>query len=328
MTVDRVGALEADIRGGPHALADLLDAYVALDGPLAAVSDRPTRVVLTGLGSSLYAASTAAAHLRAAGLPAWAEYASTGLPTAASEHLTLVAVSASGGTREVVEAARRHRGPGRVIAITNDPESRLAGEADHVLPLLAGREGAGIATRTFRATIAVLGLLAGRWLGGSPTVETLRPTVGALRAALDRRDEWLAAAADRLDGAAAIDVVGDAGDAALVRQAALMLREAPRLPATAHDTGDWLHTAVYLALPGHRAVLFSRAATDEEVVSTIDRRGGETIVVGEPVAGAAQVIPLPIASEAGRFERAIVGSVVAELLAVELWRRTTAQEVG
>jgi hypothetical protein len=74
--------------------------------------------------------------------------------------------------------------------------------------------------------------------------------------------------------------------------------------------------------------LFSGAATDEEVVSTIDRRGGETIVVGEPVAGAAQVIPLPIASEAGRFERAIVGSVVAELLAVELWRRTTAEEVG
>ena len=51
-------------------------------------------------------------------------------------------------------------------------------------------------------------------------------------------------------------------------------------------------------------------------------------MVGEPVAGAAQVIPLPIAPKAGRFERAIVGSVVAELLAAELWRRTTAQELG
>jgi hypothetical protein len=37
-------------------------------------------------------------------------------------------------------------------------------------------------------------------------------------------------------------------------QAVLMLREAPRLPAVAHDTGDWLHTAVYLAIPGHRVV--------------------------------------------------------------------------
>ena len=193
MTVDRVAALEADIRGGPHALADLLDAYAALDGPLAAVGDRPMEVVLTGLGSSLYAASTAAAHLRSAGLPAWAEYASTGLPTAASEHLTLVAISASGGTREVVEAARRHRGRGRVIAITNDPvEARRRGRPR---PAVARRSGGRrIATRTFRATIVVLGLLAGRWLGGSPTAETLRPTVEALRAALDRRDEWLAAA--------------------------------------------------------------------------------------------------------------------------------------
>ena len=31
-----------------------------------------------------------------------------------------------------------------------------------------------------------------------------------------------------------------------------MLREAPRLPAHAYETGDWLHTGVYLALPGHR----------------------------------------------------------------------------
>ena len=327
MTADRVEALEADILGGPRALTDLLDAYSAPDGPLAGAGDRPSRVVLTGLGSSLYAASTAAAHLRGSGLPAWAEYASTGVPTATADDLTLVAVSASGRTREVIEAARRHRGHGRVIAITNDLDSRLAREADHVLPLLAGREGAGIATRTFRATIAVLGLLAGRWLGGNSTAETLRRAVEPLRAALDGRDTWLMAAADRLDGAAAIDVIGDAADAALVRQAALMLREAPRLPATAHDTGDWLHTAVYLALPGHRAVLFSGAAADDEAVSAIGRRGGETIVVGEPVPGAAQVIPLPIAAESGLLERAIVGSVIAELLALELWRRTTAQEV-
>ena len=236
----------------------------------------------------------------------------------------MVAISASGGTREVVEAARRHRGRSRVIAITNDLESPLAAAADHVLPLLAGREGAGIATRTFRATVAVLGLLAGRWLGDGPTPASLRPTVDALTAVMAGRSRWLAAAADSLDGAHAIDVIGDAADAALVHQAALLLREAPRLPAVAHDTGDWLHTAVYLALPRHRALLFSGAEADAEVVATIARRGGETIVVGNPVAGAAQTIALP--ATAGRFDRAIVGSVVAELIAAESWDRTGAEE--
>ena len=76
-----------------------------------------------------------------------------------------------------------------------------------------------------------------------------------------------------------------------------MLREAPRLPATAHDTGDWLHTAVYLALPGHRALLFPGAAADAEVIATIERRGGV-------------VIRVPSATpEADPFRRAIVESV-------------------
>jgi glutamine---fructose-6-phosphate transaminase (isomerizing) len=320
---DRVALLLDDIEAGPAAFADLLDAYGAAD-ELSGVGDRPGGVVLAGLGSSRYAALTASAYLRSAGLPAWTEYASTAAPTAPRDGLVLVAISASGGTREVMEAARRQRGRSRVIAITNDLESPLAATADHVLPLLAGREGAGIATRTFRATVAVLGLLAGRWLGAGPTPASLRPTVDALTAVMAGRSRWLAAAADRLDGAHAIDVIGDAADAALVHQAALMLREAPRLPAVAHDTGDWLHTAVYLALPGHRALLFSGAEADDEVVATIARRGGETIVVGSPVGAAAMTIALP--ADAGRFERAIVGSVVAELLAAELWRRTAADE--
>lgn len=326
MTTDRVAQLRDDIQAGPEALAGLLDAYAAQGGPLAAIGGRPARVVLSGLGSSRYAALTAAAHARRGDLPAWAEHASTGVPTQPDEELMLVAISASGRTREVVAAARRHLDISRVVAVTNDPESPLAASADHVLPLLAGQESAGIATRTFRATVAVLGMLVRHWGGVGGSAASLRPTVETLQDVMDGSGTWLPAAADFLDGASAIDVIGDAADAALVHQAALMLREAPRLPAIAHDTGDWLHTAVYLALPGHRALLFSGADSDEEVVATIARRGGETIVVGDQVEGAAQTIALPLEPDSGPVERAIVASVVAELLAAELWRRTSAEE--
>jgi glutamine---fructose-6-phosphate transaminase (isomerizing) len=322
---DRVTALVADIQAGPDALDRLLAAYAAVDGPLAGIGDRPGRVVLTGLGSSRYAALTTAALLRSSGMSAWSEYASTDVPTPPAGDLALVAISASGTTREVVAAAARHRGIGRVIAITNDIGSPLAAEADVVLPLLAGTETSGISTRTFRATNAVLGMLTGHWLRGDPGVDALLPTVDALRAAIDARAAWVVEAAERLDGAVAVDVIGPAGDAALVEQAALMLREAPRLPAFAHDTGDWLHTAVYLALPGHRAVIFGGADTDEAVVRTIERRGGQTVVVGGPIPGASQVVE--IALPADRIGRVIVGSVVAELLSAELWRRTTAREM-
>lgn len=308
---DRVELLRDDILRGPAALQRLLAAYGAPDSPLSAVTaalPAGRRFALAGMGSSRYAALIAASELRASGESAWVEYASSGTPTRPAADLAFVAISASGRTAEVVAAARRHRGKSVVIAVTNDPGSALASEADHVLPLHAGEEASGIATRTFRATVAVLAMLAGR------TPASLATTVAALAVATESAEPWVSDTAAAIDGAPAIDVLADAADLGLADQAALMLREAPRLPATAHDTGDWLHIAVYLAVPGHRVLLFPGAAADAEVIATVERRGG--MVVAMPSVG----------SEADPFRRAIVESVSAELLSVELWRRTAADE--
>lgn len=308
---DRTDLLRDDILAGPAELARLFRAYDAADSPLTSVlSSLPhgRRFAFAGMGSSRYAGLLVASQLRAAGESAWVEYASSGVPTTPGEDLVFVAVSATGRTAEVVAAARRHRGQSVVVAVTNDPASALAAEADHVLPLHAGSEGSGIATRTYRATAAVLAMLAGR------TAASLSPTVADLAVAIESAEPWVSETADAIDGAPAIDVLADASLLGLADQAALMLREAPRLPAAAHDTGDWLHTAVYLAIPGHRAMLFPGAAADAEVIATVERRGG-------------MVIPVPtVVTDADPIRRAIVESVFAELLAVELWRRTSAEE--
>lgn len=311
---DRVDQLLEDILDGPTALERLLAAYGSPEAPLTrlmSAMQATSRIAFTGLGSSRYAARIAASDLRAAGASAWVEYSSTGAPTAPAPDLVFVAISASGRTAEVIASAQRHRGTSLVVVVTNDPDSELASIADHVLPLHAGVEGAGIASRTFRATVAVLAMLAGR------TPASLAPTVVDLATMIDGREAWLPDMVEALDGASAIDVLADAGILGLAEQAALMLREAPRLPAAAHDTGDWLHTAVYLALPGHRALLFRGAAADAEVIDTIERRGGA-------------VIRVPSAAEAPEpdpLRRAIVESVVGELLAAELWRRASAESI-
>jgi glutamine---fructose-6-phosphate transaminase (isomerizing) len=309
---DRVDLLRDDILGGPAALQRLLAAYDAPHSPLTAVTTAlpaGRRFAFAGMGSSRYAALIAASGFRAAGESAWVEYASTGSPTLPATDLAFVAISASGRTAEVVAAARRHRGRSVVIAVTNDPGSALASEADHVLPLHAGTEASGFATRTFRATVAVLGLLAGR------TPASLASSVADLAVAIESAHPWVPDTADAIDGAPAIDVLADASSLGLADQAALMLREAPRLPATAHDTGDWLHTAVYLAIPGHRLLLFPGAAADVEVIATVERRGG--VVLRVPRTGASP--------EPDPFRRVIVESVSGELLAAELWRRTSAE---
>jgi hypothetical protein len=104
-----------------------------------------------------------------------------------------------------------------------------------------------------------------------------------------------------------------------------MLREAPRLTAHAHETADWSHTGVYLAFPGHRAIVVAGSPADGSVVDIIAGRGGESIVIGpDAIEGAIAHIRVPPVPDP--YRRAIITSVVAELLAAELWRRTAADE--
>jgi len=302
MTADRVAAFRADMAASPGALAALLDAWVPPD-----LGGRQ-RYVLTGLGSSRFAAMLVADRLQARGVDARVAHPSVAVRMPPADDLVLVAVSASGGTHEVIDAAEVHRGTSRVVAVTNAPDGPLAQTADVVVPLHAGPEVGGIACRTFRATIAAIALLT-----GASTVAALRPAVSGLTTALDAGpDPLIEALVDALDGAPSIDVLADALDLGLAEQAALMLREAPRLPAHAWETAEWLHVGVYLALPGHRAVIFDGSPADREVVDTVERRGGG--VVRMPDQGAE---PLT---------RALVTSVALEVAAAALWDRVHADD--
>lgn len=155
-------AFWSDVLGEPAALAAMLDAYAARDSPLRALPALACRrVVLIGMGSSRFAALPAAAALRARGVHAVAELASTGVPTPPSEDLVAIAISASGATEETVEALARHAGRSHTVAITNHPDRALAEPAEVVLPLLAGEETGGVSCRTFQTTVALLHLIAG-----------------------------------------------------------------------------------------------------------------------------------------------------------------------
>jgi fructoselysine-6-P-deglycase FrlB-like protein len=206
--------------------------------------------------------------------------------------------------------------------VTNQPDSPLGAVAP-VIDLGAGRERSGIASRTFRHTIAALTLLGSEPLGID--AETLLPAVGALREVLESRAEWLPSAADVLDGGEELHVVGGGDAAGVIDQAALMFREAPRIPALAMDAGDWLHVGLYTMLPGGRLLLFGGTPYDDEVVRTVHARRGRVVGVGSH-ASVDLAVPLPIATLRDPHVRALTEPIVAELIAAELWRRTVAHE--
>ena len=97
---------------------------------------------------------------------------------------TIVALSQSGRTQDVVEYVERARAAGAfTVAITNDPASELAARADAVLPIAAGSERAVAATKTYLNQLAALGLLAAHAAG---RIRHRHGIVGAAHAASAR----------------------------------------------------------------------------------------------------------------------------------------------
>jgi glutamine---fructose-6-phosphate transaminase (isomerizing) len=310
----------ADVLSAPERLARVLDTYGGADSPLGQLpTERVERVLFLGMGSSRFAALTATAHLRAHGVDAFAELASTGLPTAPRPGTLVVGISASGGTTETIEALARHRGTGPTVAITNVPGSAIEAEADAVLPLCAGEELGGVACVSFQATLAVLLALTGRLIG-EPSVDALRGAVDAASALRVGREAWLEPLVRLARAARTVHTIAPAERISSALQSALMLREGPRIPADAAETGDWLHVDVYLSKhPGYTALLFPGSRFDGGVMEWARERRSSVIAVGAPVDGAALQVPYPGATDP--LVATLVETGVAELLAAELWRR-------
>jgi fructoselysine-6-P-deglycase FrlB-like protein len=306
-----VEGFEADILCEPEALSRVAARYgdAGLERLLSA-----RRVLFIGMGSSRFAADTAASMLRSRGVDAYCEPASTGTPQPASGDTVAVVISASGGSQETIEALNRHKGTSRVVAITNRPDSDLAGAADEAVDVLADPEQGGIACRSFACTQAVLALMCG---AGGEQVERAAESAQAL---IDARGEWLAPLADLVEGRAGVWVSGPAERFGSVQQSALMLREAPRIIADACETGDWLHVDVYLTKrPGYALLLLPGSRFDDELLGWRAQRDFEVVSIGRALKGVSMAVPFPGAEE--RLTATLVETIVAELLAAELWRR-------
>src|SRR5262249_58708953 len=116
------------------------------------------------------------------------------------------------------------------VALVNDTESPLAAACECVLRMAAGPERSVAATKTFVAALAALLRLTADWSAD-----------GALKAALDRLPDRLAAAGDLdwseaagvLEEADSLITIGRGPTLAIAREAALKLKEACNLHAEA-----------------------------------------------------------------------------------------------
>jgi fructoselysine-6-P-deglycase FrlB-like protein len=310
----------ADLEAKPARLRDL---STQIDHLWAGVdTDRP--ILLLGMGSSHYAGSVVAARLRAAGTPAVAEIASNDLLPRLRPGTLVIAVSASGGSAETLDAVRRLRdadpeGAVTFVALTNRADSELGSSCDVAVPMLAGAELGGVACRSFQHTLATL-LALPALAGRTPWPDTVRKAAEATEDLLARRDTWLARTAELLLGPDGTHVAAPARRLSSAQQSALMLREGPRLPAVGCETGDWSHVDVYLTrTTDYRLLLCGGSRWEPELIRWTKERGSTVVAVGTPAPDAAYT--LRYRHDEDDDVRLLTETLVAELLAADAWRR-------
>lgn len=306
-------------------LTDLLqipDAMAALDASAFNWPDvaGAHRIVLTGMGSSYFAALSIATRLRAAGLTVIAERSSVVATWPAANDLLVVGISASGTSAETLELMAHHHGVSRTIALTNVANSPIGSVADAVVDVAAGPEVGGVACRSYHHTLLAL-LALGNALGAL-AIDITGLAGRAAEAAADligRRAEWLEPVATTLDGPHGLWLLAPEERLGNALQAALMIREGPRRAADGCETGDWSHVDVYLTKTlDYRALVFPGSRFDHAAAEWMRLRGSMVVAVGGDFPGA---------TYAWRYRHdddplvcLLIEVLVAELLAAHWWR--------
>lgn len=265
-------------------LADALDQPDA--GAEFMASIEYTRVLILGMGSSRYAAGRVARAARARGASVVDDWASVvDLPAPASD-LLVIAVSASGSSLEVLAAADRYGGTGRLIAVTNTVDSPLATMSDAISPLHAEVEVSGAACRTYRHTIVVLERLLGLTDPGQASDELKRAADATLTLS-GSAHSWLPTLSDVLNSPDGSHLLAPAERFCSAQQSALMMRELPRRLSVACETGDWAHVDVYTTRThDYRAAVFTGSPWDTQAVEWLQSRSARYAAIGGSLAGA------------------------------------------
>lgn len=249
-----------EIFAQPHSLADLLTYYEAHPlRPLQAQADHGG-VLLTGMGASFHAASIATYQLQRQGLFAQAVEATEILhypgitPQKCS---TLIYISQSGSSGEVVPVFNSLSGSVEKIGITNDVDSPLGQYADSTLPLCAGSE-LTVATKTYLNSLALLGLLSGI------STQALRDVAlhvhNLLESAEQIRSLWLKTLAPMK----MIYFLGHGPHAFTARQSAMMVGEWAKLPAMYASIGAFRHGFLEAMNPETAIVIFAPAGVSQQ----------------------------------------------------------------
>jgi glucosamine--fructose-6-phosphate aminotransferase (isomerizing) len=171
---------------------------------------------------------------------------------------SLIYISQSGNSGEVAPLLAILEGKVELVAVTNQVESPLARQAQHVLPMCAGEETL-IASKTYLNAIAAVWMLARAWVGmaDSAALDELLHLADVVQEALDRSQAEAARLLEELDANRPLLFLGHGPHAATARQAAMTLSEWAKRSAFDHGIGAFRHGFIESVTPGIGVLIFN-----------------------------------------------------------------------
>ena len=317
-----------DILSEPERLNELARARPWQTASQELESRRFDRIVLTGMGASLFALLPAWQQLVRAGHAAW--LVETGellhsLDGLAVEGTLLIAASQSGYSAETLALAQHDRSGVTLLGLTNDPASPLGQSADITIENHAGDEEA-VSTRSYVNTLGTATGIANTITHEPDPAELLHAAADALAAHLNNWSDRIAAIKESVDHPQRLFILGRGASLAAARCGALILKEAAKCPAEALSTGQFRHGPLELAderltaivLAGHTDYDRDR---NRRLAADIRRFGGRVVWADEPAVTPEPDLPLASGDDG-------VGRALAEIVALQLVSVSIAEQTG
>lgn len=296
-----------EIRQQPETLAGTLASEARRAEKFRAVIDRkkPRLVVLAARGTSDNAAQFGRYLIEiTTGIPV--SLAAPSVHTVYGARMSykdalVVAVSQSGESTDTNQVLEQARKAGAVtVGITNESRSALAGIAEHVFLVRAGREKSVAATKTYTGQLMVFYLLAYA-LGAKIRVADLEAIPDLAASALTLEAE-VAAMVERYRFMHHAVVVGRGLNYANSLEFALKMKETSYVIAEGFSSADFLHGPIAMVEPSFPAFLFTPSGPSwpsmQEMLTRLQGLKAETVVITDrrnPAAAnlASRVISIP-----------------------------------
>jgi glutamine---fructose-6-phosphate transaminase (isomerizing) len=252
------------------------------------------RVLLTGMGSSLYGSYPLYLQLSQS-LPVPVSLIDSSelvqqMPDMISRSSLMIAVSQSGESGEIVELTKLPGiRPTAVVSVTNQLKNSLANWADIRLASMAGLEMT-VSSKSYTGGFACLHLLGAALRGGLP--QACKEIAQSSEACGDMLKDWqpgISSVVQFLDAQTPLVYVGRGKSFGSAQTAALLTQEAAKLHCMALSGGQFRHGPIELVRPGCQMVIFlgdlKTRDIDMALIAKITSLGGKVVAVA-PAASA------------------------------------------